>query len=150
MGVGDGPAGTVVGGTVVAGIAEVVVVDVDVVLVVDDDPGTVVVDVPALEDVGTAVVEAMEVVSVPTVDDGGRVDPGTVVGVWATPSTTDGPPQAATSRATVVHRIHTGRSSQRRARFGTTAENGRNPLPYRGFRVERTTRFEPATLTLAR
>ncbi|GIT00115.1 MAG: hypothetical protein CM1200mP26_18270 [Acidimicrobiales bacterium] len=122
MGVGGGPAGTVVGGTVV------VVVD-DVELLVVGDSAAALVEAVVLDGVGATVVggtvvggtvvggtvDALRLV----VDEGGRTGSDAVVGAGATPSTTDGSPQAATSRTTVAHRIHTARSSQTRARSGT-------------------------------
>jgi len=91
----DGVGATVVGGTVVGGTVV---------------GGTV---------VGGTVVGGTVVALRPVVDEGGRTGSDAVVGAGATPSTTDGSPQAATSRTTVAHRIHTARSSQSRARSGT-------------------------------
>ena len=123
MGVGGGPAGTVVGGTVV-----LVVVD-DVELLVVGDSAAALVEAVVLDGVGATVVGATVVGGTvvggtvvalrPVVDEGGRTGSDAVVGAGATPSTTDGSPQAATSRTTVAHRIHTARSSQSRARSGT-------------------------------
>jgi len=127
MGVGGGPAGTVVGGTVV------VVVD-DVELLVVGDSAAALVEAVVLDGVGAAVVGGTVVGGTVVggtvvggtvgalrlvVDEGGRTGSDAVVGAGATPSTTDGSPQAATSRTTVAHRIHTARSSQTRARSGT-------------------------------
>jgi hypothetical protein len=122
MGVGGGPAGTVVGGTVV------VVVD-DVELLVVGESAAALVEAVVLEDVGATVVGGTVVngtvvgatVVAPrlVVDEGGRTGSDAVVGAGATPSTADGPPQAATTRTTVAHRIHTTRSFQRGARPGT-------------------------------
>ena len=113
MGVGGGPAGTVVGGTVV-----LVVVD-DVELLVVGDSAAALVEAVVLDGVGATVVGGTVVALRPVVDEGGRTGSDAVVGAGATPSTTDGSPQAATSRTTVAHRIHTARSSQSRARSGT-------------------------------
>ena len=123
MGVGGGPAGTVVGGTVV-----LVVVD-DVELLVVGDSAAALVEAVVLDGVGATVVGGTVVGGTvvggtvvalrPVVDEGGRTGSDAVVGAGATPSTTDGSPQAATSRTTVAHRIHTARSSQSRARSGT-------------------------------
>ena len=118
MGVGGGPAGTVVGGTVV-----LVVVD-DVELLVVGDSAAALVEAVVLDGfgatvVGGTVVGGTVVALRPVVDEGGRTGSDAVVGAGATPSTTDGSPQAATSRTTVAHRIHTARSSQSRARSGT-------------------------------
>ena len=123
MGVGGGPAGTVVGGTVV-----LVVVD-DVELLVVGDSAAALVEAVVLDGVGATVVGGTVVGGTvvggtvvalrPVVDEGGRTGSDAVVGAGATPSTTDASPQAATSRKTVAHRIHTARSSQSRARSGT-------------------------------
>jgi hypothetical protein len=111
MGVGGGPAGTVVGGTVV-----LVVVD-DVEPLVVGDSAAALVEAVVLDGVGATVVGGTVVGGTvvggtvvalrPVVDEGGRTGSDAVVGAGATPSTTDGPPQAATSRTTVAHRIHT-------------------------------------------
>ena len=129
MGVGGGPAGTVVGGTVV------VVVD-DVELLVVGESAAALEEAVVLDDVGVTlvggtvvggtvvggtVVGGTVVAPRPVVDEGGRTGSDVVVGAGATPSTADGPPQAATTRTTVAHRIHTARSFQSRVRPGTAS-----------------------------
>ena len=134
MGVGGGPAGTAVGGTVV------VVVD-DVELLVVGESAAALEEAVVLDDVGVTlvggtvvggtvvggtvvggtVVGGTVVAPRPVVDEGGRTGSDVVVGAGATPSTADGPPQAATTRTTVAHRIHTARSFQSRVRPGTAS-----------------------------
>ena len=129
MGVGGGPAGTAVGGTVVVVVGDVelpVVGESAAALeeaVVLDDVGVTLVGGTVVGGtvVGGTVVGGTVVAPRPVVDEGGRTGSDVVVGAGATPSTADGPPQAATTRTTVAHRIHTARSFQSRVRPGTAS-----------------------------